>query len=40
MRAWVRAFLDGTVRGDWAGLKRLVGEGGKTQPQVTAARRG
>jgi hypothetical protein len=34
-RAWVRAFFDGTVRGDWAELKRLAGEAGKSQPEVT-----
>ena len=34
-RAWVRAFFDGAVRGDWADLKRLVGEAGKSQPEVT-----
>jgi hypothetical protein len=34
-RAWVRGFLDGTVRGDWTGFKRLVGEAGKTRPDVT-----
>lgn len=31
-RAWVRAFFDGTVRGEWAGLKRLASE---TQPEIT-----
>jgi hypothetical protein len=35
-RTWVRAFFDGTVRDDWAALKRLVGEAGKAQPEVTA----
>jgi hypothetical protein len=30
-RAWLRAFFDGTVRGDWAGLKALAGEAGKPQ---------
>jgi platelet-activating factor acetylhydrolase isoform II len=34
-RAWVRAFFDGTVRGDWSDLKRLAGEAGKSQPEVT-----
>jgi hypothetical protein len=34
-RAWVRAFFDGTVRGDWADLKRLAGEAGKSHPEVT-----
>jgi hypothetical protein len=34
-RAWVRAFFDGTVRGDWAGLKRLVGETRTARPEVT-----
>ncbi len=34
-RAWVRAFLDGTLRGDWDGLKRLVSEAGKSQSEVT-----
>lgn len=24
-RAWVRSFFDGTVRGDWSGLKQLAG---------------
>jgi hypothetical protein len=27
-RAWVRAFFDGTVRGEWTDLKRLAGEPG------------
>jgi len=34
-RAWIRAFFDGTVRGDWADLKRLVRKAGKSQPEVT-----
>ena len=34
-RAWVRAFFEGTVRGDWADLKRLAGDAGKSQPEVT-----
>jgi len=34
-RAWVRAFFDGTVRGDWADLKRLAGDASKSQPGVT-----
>ncbi len=34
-RAWVRAFFDGTVRGNWADLKRLAGEASKSQPEVT-----
>lgn len=34
-RAWVRAFFDGVVRGKWADLKRLVGETGRSQPEVT-----
>jgi len=34
-RAWVRAFFDGTVRGDWAGLKALAGGDGKSRPEVT-----
>ncbi len=34
-RAWVRAFFDGTVRGDWANLKRLSSEASKSQPEVT-----
>jgi hypothetical protein len=29
----VRAFFDGTVRGDWANLKRLVND--KSQPELT-----
>jgi hypothetical protein len=39
-RAWVRAFFDGTVRGDWADLKRLAGEAGKSPPGVTVHRFG
>jgi len=35
-RAWVRAFLDGAVRGDWADLRRLVREAGASRPEVTA----
>ena len=31
-RAWVRAFVDGTVRGQWADVKALAGE---TRPDVT-----
>jgi hypothetical protein len=31
-RAWVRAFFEGTVRGDWEGLKRLTAE---KSPEVT-----
>ena len=31
-RAWMRAFFDGTVRGDWAGLEALAG---KSRPEVT-----
>ncbi len=34
-RAWVRAFFDGTVRGEWTDLKRLASEAGKSQPEVT-----
>jgi len=34
-RAWVRAFFDGVVRGEWADLKRLAGEAGKSRPEVT-----
>jgi Platelet-activating factor acetylhydrolase, isoform II len=34
-RAWVRAFFDGVVRGQWTDLKRLAGESGKAQPEVT-----
>jgi hypothetical protein len=34
-RIWVRAFFDGTLRGDWANLKRLVSETSKSQPEVT-----
>jgi hypothetical protein len=34
-RAWVRAFFDGSVRGDWADLKRLAAAAGKSQPDVT-----
>ncbi|MFN0207607.1 MAG: alpha/beta hydrolase family protein [Planctomycetota bacterium] len=32
-RSWVRAFFDGTVRGEWADLKRLASS--KTQPHIT-----
>jgi len=35
-RAWVRAFFDGVVRGQWTDLKRLVSEAGKSHPEVTA----
>jgi len=31
-RAWVRAFFDGTVRVEWAILKRLAND--KSQPEV------
>jgi hypothetical protein len=31
-RAWVRAFLDGCVRGQWADLERLAGA---AQPPLT-----
>lgn len=34
-RAWARAFFDGTVRGEWSSLKRMAGEAGKLQPEVT-----
>jgi len=34
-RAWVRAFFDGTVRGDWTDIKRLAGAAAKPQPEVT-----
>ncbi|MCI0387168.1 MAG: hypothetical protein MOB07_00125 [Acidobacteria bacterium] len=34
-RAWVRAFFDGAVRGDWADLKRMAGEASKSQPEMT-----
>ncbi len=34
-RAWVRAFFDGTIRGDWSGLNELAGEAGRSQPQLT-----
>jgi len=30
-RAWVRAFFDGSIRGDWAGLKSMA----TTRPEVT-----
>jgi hypothetical protein len=32
-RAWVRAFFDGVVRGEWESLKRLAND--KSQPEVT-----
>ena len=32
-RQWVRAFFDGTVRGDWTSLKRLVND--QAQRQIT-----
>jgi len=34
-RAWVRAFFDGTVRGDWTPLKQLVGEGNASGKELT-----
>jgi len=34
-RAWVRAFLDGAVRGDWAALRKLAGDAGKPRPEIT-----
>lgn len=34
-RTWVRAFFDGCVRGDWAGLRTLVAAAGKPESQVT-----
>lgn len=34
-RAWVRAFFNGTVRGDWADLRRLAGADRRSQPEVT-----
>jgi hypothetical protein len=39
-RQWVRAFFDGTVRGNWARLKQLVGEANKSQPETTVHRFG
>jgi hypothetical protein len=33
-RAWVRAFLDGCVRGEWGDVKRLAGAGGDEQTAV------
>lgn len=33
-RQWVRAFFDGTVRGDWTNLKRLVNDKAKTDVTV------
>jgi len=35
-RAWVRTFLDGAVRSEWADIKRLAGEAGKLKGEVTA----
>jgi hypothetical protein len=35
-RAWVRAFLDGSVRGEWAELKRLASEANTVQTGVIA----
>ena len=35
-RAWVRAFFDGTVRGERADLERLVGNAGRPPSEVTA----
>ncbi|MGI8783268.1 MAG: hypothetical protein ACR2L2_06415 [Acidobacteriota bacterium] len=34
-RAWVRVFFDGTVRGDWDGLRRLAGKAGQTASGVS-----
>lgn len=34
-RLWVRAFFEGTVRGDWANLKRLMRGNGKSQSEIT-----
>jgi hypothetical protein len=34
-RKWVRAFFDGTVRGDWVNLKRLATQTGTAQPEIT-----
>jgi hypothetical protein len=35
-RAWVRAFFDGTVRGDWAALKELAADKSRTDVTVYA----
>lgn len=34
-RAWVRSFLDGSVRGEWTDLKRLASEANKVQSELT-----
>lgn len=34
-RAYVRAFFEGCLKGDWGSLKKLVGEAGKSSPDVT-----
>ncbi len=34
-RAYVRAFFDGCVRGDWIGMRKLVGEAGKSSSEIT-----
>ena len=33
-RVWIRAFLDGSVRGQWADLERLAGDTGKSKSEV------
>ncbi|MBX3415196.1 MAG: hypothetical protein KF708_21100 [Pirellulales bacterium] len=35
MRAWVRAFFDGTIRGEWEELKKLAAEPGSPREHVT-----
>src|SRR5262245_6426514 len=35
-RAWVAAFFDGAVRGDWAPLKRVLADAGKSGSEVKA----
>lgn len=34
-RAWVRAFFDGAVRGDWEDLRRLSGEANRAAPGIS-----
>jgi len=34
-RAYVRAFFDGCVRGDWSAMRTLVGKAGTSSPEIT-----
>jgi len=37
VREWVRTFFDATVRGDWAGLKRLSSRTSAATPNTVTA---